>query len=448
MQLLSNIFKIISILILLLRYNLPFLIIRLKLSKGSQNRIYIIEKIGDKFVKLLPSLGPAFIKMGQILATRSDIIGPILSKKLEQLQDRIKPCDFKKVQGVIENAINYSDFDIIEENAISAASIAQVHKGLLKSGQFVAIKVLRPGVNFKFKDNLDLLRFLSKITAFFLNTDRLKLSEVINRVEKMSIVEMDLRMEAAAADKLRENLEDDKEVYVPKIFWQYITSEVLVSEWIDGIAMHDKENIIKRGFDIESITKNFAVTFFNQAFRDGFFHADLHQGNILIDNEGRIVFLDFGIMGNLDYMNRIFVAEILKSFLERNYRKVAELHVEAGFIEKSESIELFELACRSIGETILNKPSKEVSISSLLKQLFDIAKNFNMSIQPQLLLLQKTMVTVEGVSISLNNNNNIWLLIRPWIKKWARSNLGIRAMIAKRVIHSEKIVSKIIKNLR
>ena len=416
MQFFFNTLKVLSILFLIIRNRLVCDIIQLRYTTNEQKKDVILDNIGKKIVLLLPKLGPAFIKVGQFLATRPDFIGESMCKNLEKLQDKLPPCNFDYIKPIIARSLKIDKFQYIEPIAVAAASIAQVHKAQTHDGDFVAIKVLRPGIEAKFKENISLMKFLAKIIDKFFDVKRLRLEETVLRIERMSRLEIDLRMEAASADKLRKNLANDKDVYVPKIFWEHVTQNVLVLEWIDGIPLYDRQKLIENGFDLHSITRKFAITFFNQAYRDGFFHADLHQGNVLINSKEQIVFLDFGIMGHLDYQNRLFVAEILKSFLERNYDRVSQLYLEAGFISKSESIQIFSLACRSIGEAILNKPTNEVSISSLLKQLFDTAKNFNMEIQPELLLMQKAMVIVEGISISFDNNSNIWLLIEPWIK--------------------------------
>lgn len=443
MQVLLNTFRLYSLIFTVVKEGLLIDLIKLKRIKTSEGKKILLDKISKKIVSVLPKLGPAFIKTGQFLATRPDIVGDIVSRNLEKLQDSLPACDFSQINAILSKSIAISEFKYIDPTAVAAASIAQVHKAETINNEVVAIKVLQPGIEAKFKSNLSLLRFVGRLIRKIFDVKRLKIEEVISRIEKNSLLEMDLRIEAASADKLRENLIHDENVYVPKIFWKYTTNNILVLEWIDGIPLYDRERLLSAGFNLESIVKKFAITFFNQAYRDGFFHADLHPGNVLVNANEDIVFLDFGIMGHLDHMNKLFIAEILKSFLERNYDLVAKLYLEAGYFPKSESINVFALSCRSIGETILNKPSNQVSISALLRQIFKTAKNFNMEIQPPLLLLQKTMMTVEGISIYLDHQTNIWLLIKPWIKKWAKSNLGIRGRLLKNTNNAENFVKDI-----
>ena len=443
MQLFFNLFRISKVFFVLLKESIILELIKIKMLKDDEEKKKILYNLSKKMLHILPKLGPAFIKAGQFLATRPDLVGEVVSKNLEKMQDRLPACDFSKIKPIIHRAVGIDNFKYIEPIAIAAASIAQVHKAKTKEGDLVAIKVLRPGIKAKFLDNLALLKFTAHILHRLLNIKRFKIKEIVARIEKTSLLEMDFRMEAAAADKLKNNLIDNDEVCIPKIFWQYTAKNVLVLEWIDGIPLYACNKLLEAGFSLENIAKKLAIAFFNQAYRDGFFHADLHHGNILVNASEQIVFLDFGIMGHLDYMNRLFIAEILKSFLERDYDQVAKLHFRAGYISKFESISDFALACRSIGELALSKPADQVSISGLLKQLFDIARDFNMEIQPQLILLQKTMVTVEGIGMYLDKQTNIWLLIKPWIKKWAKSNLGIRSCINKHANNLEHFLSDI-----
>ena len=443
MQLFLNLFRISQVFFIILKESIILDLIRIKILKDNEKKQMVLYGLSKKMLIILPKLGPAFIKAGQFLATRPDLVGEIVSKNLEKMQDRLPACDFSKVRPIIHRAVGIDSFKYIEPIAVAAASIAQVHKAEIKEGELVAIKILRPGIKEKFLDNLALLKFIAHILHRIFNIKRFKIRDIVARIEKASLLEMDFRMEAASADKLKNNLAGNNEVYIPKVFWQYTTENVIVLEWIDGIPLYDRDRLLKAGFNLENIAKKVAIAFFNQAYRDGFFHADLHYGNILINANEQIVFLDFGIMEHLDYMNRLFIAQILKSFLERDYDRVAKLHFRAGYISKFESINAFALACRSIGESILNKPANQVSISKLLKQLFDTARTFNMKIQPQLLLLQKTMVTVEGIGIYLDKQTNIWLLIKPWIKKWARSNLGIKNHVIKYADKLEQLLSNI-----
>jgi ubiquinone biosynthesis protein len=380
----------------------------------------------ERLCKSLEGMGTTFIKLGQFLATRPDIIGEKLSKNLEKLQDRLPPFSTVDAKKIVLNNLGNQSFNSILNfsDSVAAASIAQVHKaqiddnGTLKD---VAIKILRPNIKKKFNEEIDALMLLAYFIEYFIKkTKRLKIIEVVFLLKEITNHEMDLRFEAAAANEFRENTKNDVGFHVPKIYWNYTSEEVLTLDWVDGISIREKDNLEARRINIQSIASDIIQHFLRHAVRDGFFHADMHQGNLFIDENGRIIPIDFGIMGRLDKLNRRFLAEILYGFIQRDYKKVAEVHILAGLVPKNVQIDELAQALRAIGEPIFGNSVKDISGGKLLKQLFDITEKFNMQTQPQLLLLQKTMVVVEGVARKLNPNTNIWDTSKPVLEKWLK----------------------------
>lgn len=386
-------------------------------------------RLGQKLSKSFEELGPVFIKFGQSLSTRADIIGINVAEDLSNLRDRLTPFPFEIARSTIEQEFHkkiselYLEFNPI---SIASASISQVHKAINYKGEYVAVKILRPGIEKAFGRDIRLFYYLAKlINRFQPNLRRLKLLEIIDTFVSTVKMEMDLRLEAAAADELKQNFLNDLAVYIPTIDWELTSRKVLTLEWIDAISIDNKEALINAGHNLKDLAAKLSICFFNQAYRDGFFHADLHHGNILVNQAGQLVFIDFGIMGRLNYDTRLYVAEILKGFLERDYLHVAKIHIKAGYVPKHQPVENFAQACRSIGEPIIGLPANQISVGKLLAQLFKITEDFEMETQPQLLLLQKTLIVVEGVGSSLDQEVNMWKLAEPWIKKWASKNLGI-----------------------
>ena len=371
-------------------------------------------------------MGTTFIKLGQFLATRPDIIGESLSKQLENLQDKLPPFPLIQAQEIIKNDLGQETYNSIINlsEPIAAASIAQVHKAQINDNgtiKDVAIKILRPNIKKIFNDEIDaIMLFAFLVESFIKKTKRLKLVEVVFLLKEITNLEMDLRFEAAAANEYAENTKNDVGFRVPEIYWNFTSENVMTLDWVDGISIRETEELKKRNLNTEKIANDIIQNFLRHAVRDGFFHADMHQGNIFIDNNGHIVPIDFGIMGRLDKMSKRFLAEILFGFIQRDYRKVAEVHLVAGLVPKEVPIDDLAQALRSIGEPIFGQTVKDISGGKLLKQLFDITEKFNMQTQPQLLLLQKTMVVVEGVARNLDPNNNIWETSRPVLENWLK----------------------------
>ena len=412
------------------KFNNPPLIIKIffkilgfSLTKKEINQN---ENEGKRLTESLQSMGTTFIKLGQFLATRPDIIGEDLSKHLETLQDKLPPFPLSKAKEMIKKDLGSQTYNSIINlsEPIAAASIAQVHKaqindsGIIKD---VAIKILRPDIKKIFNEEIDaLMLFAFFVESFVKKTKRLKLVEVVFLLKEITNLEMDLRFEAAAANEYAENTKNDAGFKVPKIYWNFTSENVMTLDWVEGISIREKEKLEEKLIDTKKIASNIIQHFLRHAGRDGFFHADMHQGNIFIDNSGQIVPIDFGIMGRLDKLSQRFLAEILYGFIQRDYKKVAEVHLTAGLVPKNVPVSDLSQALRSIGEPIFGHSVKDISGGKLLKQLFDVTEKFNMQTQPQLLMLQKTMVVVEGVARKLNPETNIWETSKPVLEKWLK----------------------------
>ena len=393
-------------------------------SLKNEEQVNQTENENQRFSNSLQSMGTTFIKLGQFLATRPDIIGDELSKQLETLQDKLPPFSLSEAREMIKKDLGNEMFNSIINlsEPIAAASIAQVHRAQInESGVIkdVAIKILRPNIKKIFNEEIDALILLAfLIESFIKKTKRLKLVEVFYLLKEITNLEMDLRFEAAAANEYAENTKNDSGFSVPKIYWNFTSENVMTLDWIDGISIRENEKLINKNIDTKKIASDLIQHFLRHAIRDGFFHADMHQGNIFVDNSGQIVPIDFGIMGRLDKLSQRFLAEILFGFIQRDYKKVAEVHLAAGLVPKEVPVNDLAQALRSIGEPIFGQSVKDISGGKLLKQLFDVTEKFNMQTQPQLLMLQKTMVVVEGVARKLNPETNIWETSKPVLEKW------------------------------
>ena len=382
----------------------------------------------------LTSLGPSYIKLGQFLATRDDIIGRELARDLSTLQDRLPPFSQGEARAAVEEALGAPIDQLYAEFGppVAAASIAQVHKarvrepdGTLKQ---VAVKVLRPGIEQRFQKDLDSYVFAARmIERFHAPSRRLRPIAVVDTLAKSVAIEMDLRMEAAAISEIAENSKNDEGFRVPTVDWTRSARRVLTLEWIDGIPISDRDKLAAAGHDVKALGARLMQAFLRHAMRDGFFHADMHPGNLFIDEQGRIVAVDFGIMGRLGMKERRFLAEILYGFLNRNYQRVAEVHFEAGYVPRKHSVPQFAQALRAIGEPIMDRPASEISMAQLLGQLFQYTEVFDMQTRPELLLLQKTMVVVEGVGRSLDPELNMWVVSEPVVKEWMEQTFGAGA---------------------
>ena len=411
------------------KFNEPPLIIKILykiigFSFSNNSEVSQTQSEEKKLSNSLQSMGTTFIKLGQFLATRPDIIGEKLSKQLETLQDKLPPFSLSEAKEMIKKDLGNEMYNSIINlsEPVAAASIAQVHKAQINDNgtiKDVAIKILRPNIKKIFNEEIDALMLLAFfVESFIQKTKRLKLVEVVFLLKEITNLEMDLRFEAAAANEYSENTKNDAGFKVPKIYWNFTSENVMTLDWVDGISIRETEELLKRNIDTKKIASDIIQHFLRHAIRDGFFHADMHQGNIFINNSGQIIPIDFGIMGRLDKLSQRFLAEILFGFIQRDYKKVAEVHLSAGLVPKEVPVSDLAQALRSIGEPIFGQSVKDISGGKLLKQLFDVTEKFNMQTQPQLLMLQKTMVVVEGVARKLNPETNIWKTSKPVLEKW------------------------------
>ncbi len=389
-------------------------------------------RAGVRLASGLEKLGPAYIKLGQMLATRPDIVGEDIAAALEHLQDRLPPIGQDQARAMVERSLG-RPLDALFDSfgaPVAAASIAQVHRALTTDGVDAAVKVLRPGIEALFRRDLEALalfaRMAERVSA---EARRLRLIALVETLAASVAMELDLRMEAAAASELYERTHGDAEFRVPHVDWSRTSARVLTSEWIDGVSVRDIEGLARAGHDPKKVALTLIRSFLTQALRDGFFHADLHPGNLFVDPAGRLVAVDFGIMGRLDAPMRRFMAETLAGFLARDYERVARIHYDVAFVPPHHPIETFAQALRAIGEPIFGKSAREVSIARLLGQLFETTRRFDMQAQPQLVLMQKTMVVVEGVARSLDPDFDIWEASRPVAQSWVHDNLGPEARL-------------------
>ena len=420
------------------------------ISLGSKKKILSHSKSsGEKLCDALEGMGTTFIKLGQFLATRPDIIGSDLANNLEKLQDRLPPFSFEEAKKILKKEVGNEQFKKIVDisQPIAAASIAQVHLARIKmdnKDREVAIKILRPEIEKVFNEELDALMLFAYIVESTLKkSKRLKLVEVVHLLREITNIEMDLRFEAAAANELYENTKQDKGFIVPKIYWQYTSKKVLTLDKVNGVSIRDHTSLKEKNINLKNVAENLIQHFLRQAVRDGFFHADMHEGNLFVDDKGNIVPVDFGIMGRLDIHNKKYLAEILYGFIKRDYTKVAEVHFQAGLVPKTASKEEFAQALRSVGEPIFGQNIKDISGGNLLSQLFEITEKFNMATQTQLLLLQKTMVVVEGVARKLYPETNIWNVSKPILENWLENLKGPKATFTSAIDTSSEILKRI-----
>ncbi len=404
-----------------------------KLRMPWEERAESGEEPAARLATALEALGPSYIKLGQFLATRPDIIGADLARDLTRLQDRLPPFPMAQARETIEEELGQpigAIFASLSE-PIAAASIAQVHKARTlpdethPDGRDVAVKVLRPGIEASFARDLDSFHWAAElIDRAYPPARRLRPVEIVETLAESVKIEMDLRLEAAAMSEMAENVAKDKGFRVPAVDWEHTARRVLTLEWIDGIPASDREALIAAGHDMKRLGTQVIQSFLTHALRDGFFHADMHQGNLFVDQAGTLVAVDFGIMGRLDETQRRMMAEILYGFVLRDYRRVAEIHFQAGYVPYTKSIDAFAQALRAVGEPIFGRPARDVSMGRLLAQLFQVTEQFDMKTRPELILLQKTMVVIEGVARHFDPDHNIWESAEPVLKAWMMERLA------------------------
>ncbi len=405
------------------------------------------KRKGQRLASAIERLGPTFIKLGQALSTRSDLIGNSLADDLADLRDNLPPFPSIVARQIIEDEFKAKpDSLFLEFNdaPVAAASIAQVHRAVTKDGRTVAVKILRPQIEEAFARDLDLFFWIAQIIERRIHSwRRLKPVQVVQTFKEAVFFELDLRFEAAAASEIADNLKrHEAGLSVPDVDWNLTSQRVLTMSWVDGIPFSNIEAIRSSGFDPNIILGKAARSLFSQVFKDGFFHADLHPGNLFLNKSGDLVAVDFGIMGRLDWKSRIYIAAILRGFMQGDYKSVADMHFDAGYVPPGKSREAFTQACMAVARPITGKPLNEISIAALLGQMFSIAAEFEMEVQPQLLLMQKTMMVAEGVGRMLNPNLNMWELATPLIEDWAADNFGIKAKLREAAGNTQEAIQK------
>ncbi len=396
-------------------------------------------------LRAITALGPAYIKFGQIMSTRPDVVGPEMAMELRVLQDSLPAFSTQEAKNEIQKELGQSTDDLFSEfsDPVAAASIAQVHRARIKdTGQEVAVKVLRPNIERAFYKDVDAFYFAASTIEFLSPASRrLRPTAVIEHFDSVVRGELDLRMEASAAAEFAANTENDANFIVPKLIWEHSARRVMTLEWAEGTPMGDFDKLQASGYDLRDLGARIIQMFLRHALRDGFFHGDMHQGNLKLAPNGDLIALDFGIMGRIDEYTRRVYAEILMGFIRKDYRRIAEVHFEAGYVPADQDVDAFAQALRSVGEPIFGQGADQISMARLLAHLFDVTERFGMETRTELILLQRTMVVVEGVARSLDPSLNLWTVAKPEVEDYIKTHLGPGAMI-KDLVKTAMVLSR------
>lgn len=381
----------------------------------------------------LESLGPIFVKFGQMLSTRRDLMPTDIADELAKLQDQVPPFPSRQAIALLESTYRkplLETFKSFEETPIASASVAQVHFAMLHDGREVAVKILRPGIKLTIAHDIALIKIAADMmTWLWKDGRRLKPREVIAEFEKHLSDELDLTHEAANGSQLRRNFADTRMLLVPEMFWDYCTADVMVMERMYGMPVSQVDALRAAGVDIPKLAADGVEIFYTQVFRDGFFHADMHPGNVQVALDGRYIALDFGIMGTLTDVDKHYLAQNFIAFFQRNYKRVAEIHIESGWAPKETRVDELESAIRAVCEPIFDRPLKEVSFGRVLLRLFQTSRRFGIEVQPQLVLLQKTLLNIEGLGLQLDPELDLWKTAKPWLERWMSEQVGWRGFI-------------------
>ncbi len=433
-------FRILRIVLTAVRYGLDDFFLgheRVKIIRWGVETLFFWRDLskprGERLRLALESLGPIFVKFGQMLSTRRDMVPPDLADELAQLQDRVPPFPSEQALAVIKRAYGREASEVFAEfdnTPVASASVAQVHRARLKSGEKVAVKVLRPGIQTVIGHDLQILYAIAGlIERLWFDGKRLKPREVVTEFSKHLDDELDLVREASNCSQLRRNFRDSDLLAVPEVHWDYCTPEVMVMTWMDGIPISQADELRRRGVDIKKLAKAGVEIFFTQVFRDGFFHADMHPGNILVQDDGKYVALDFGIMGTLNESDKNYLARNFLAFFNRDYQKAAMAHIESGWVPPDTPPQDFESAIRAVCEPVFDRPIKDIAIGKVLLRLFQISRRFGMEIQPQLVMLQKTLINIEGLGRDLDPDLDLWATAKPFLERWMSEQMGWRGWV-------------------
>jgi ubiquinone biosynthesis protein len=441
----STLFRLIHINLTLARYGLDEIILSLHLFSPLRFLIYlnpytwIRDKSQSRAVRIrlcIESLGPIFIKFGQLLATRRDLLDDALIDELENLLDRVPPFPVDQARGIVEKQLGQpieKAFLSFDSKVLASASIAQVHGAVLPDGSDVIVKIVRPRIERIIRKDIALLMLLARLAnRYWSDAKRIKPLQIVEEFEKTLLNELDLVREAANASELRRNFLDSDDLYVPQVYWDYCKSNIMVMERIEGIPVTDLKQLKRYNINLEKLSRKGVEVFFTQVYKHNFFHADMHPGNIFVSRDNpenpKYIAVDFGIMGSLSTSDQRYLAENFVAFFNRDYRRVAELHVDSGWVDRDTRIDDFEAAIRAVSEPIFQRPIAEISFGQFLLRLFETARDFNMEIQPQLLLLQKTFLHIEGLGRQLYPQLDLWDTAKPFLEKWLSEQMGLRAL--------------------
>ncbi len=440
----SNFYRLISINLTLARYGLDEIILSLHLFRPLRFFIYLNpfnwhpkRQSQARRVRLcIEALGPIFIKFGQLLATRRDLLHPDLIEELEKLLDQVPPFPVEQARSIVEESLGQpldQAFQSFNDEVLASASIAQVHSAALANGQQVVVKIVRPDVEKNIRRDIALLKVLARMAdRYWQEAKRVKPILVVEEFEKTLLKELDLIREAANASQLRRNFLNSEDLYVPEVYWDYCKDNVMVMERIDGIPVTDIEQLNAHNINLQVLSRKGVEVFHRQVYYDNFFHADMHPGNIFVAKDNpenpHYIAVDFGIMGSLNTSDQRYLAENFVAFFNQDYHRVAELHVDSGWVDKDTRIDEFEAAIRTVCEPLFQRELAEISFGQLLLRLFETAREFNMEIQPQLLLLQKTLLHIEGLGRQLYPQLDLWDTAKPFLEKWISEQVGARAL--------------------
>jgi len=435
-----RVFRLIKIFLVVFRFGLDEFLLGHERVRGLRTAVRIFffwrnltEPRSVRLRMALENLGPIFVKFGQLLSTRRDLLPLDIADELAILQDRVPPFPSEVVLATLQRAYGRSVNEVFREFEylpVASASIAQVHLAVLHDGREAAVKVLRPGIQPVIENDIALLNIAaSLIETVFAEGPRLRPKEVVAEFEKTIHDELDLIREASNASQLRRNFAGSPLLLIPEIFWDYCHSEVMVMERMRGTPISRLDLLREQGVELKQLSRNGVEIFFTQVFRDGFFHADMHPGNIFVAADGRYIALDFGIMGTLTDADKNYLAQNFIAFFRRDYKQVAQAHVEAGWVPKDTRVDEFESAIRAVCEPIFDKPLREISFGKVLLRLFQTSRRFNMEVQPQLVLLQKTLLNVEGLGRQLDPELDLWKTAKPYLEEWMKEQVGWKAIL-------------------
>jgi len=452
----NNLIRIIQIIYLFIKYDVDKMLVD---SSNTSSKFYFyilpwnwfrtkpVKNIPEKIKMMLEELGPIFVKLGQVISTRKDLLGDDVANELSKLQDHVKPFPKEISMRIIEEELGLKINEVFSSftpEPLASASIAQVHEAQLKNGKDVIVKVVRPNIKNEIERDLLLMkRIAAYLTSLSDEFQRMHLIELVNDYEMLVYDETDLVKESSNAKKIKENFKDSKLIYIPEIYWDYVTKNILVMERTFATPVNDKEELRRQGIDFEQLSTNAVESFFIQVFEHNFFHADMHPGNIFIqkiDNNVQFVLVDFGIMGSLSNFDKKYLAENFVAFFNKDYAKVARLHVECEWVPKDTNISLLEKAIRENCESMLDKSIEDVSLSDVILGLFDTARKFKLEVQPQLILMQKALLYTEGLGREFHPKLDLWKTSKPILEKWMKKQKGIPSILKTLKNNSSEII--------